>query len=529
MRENRVGGNGHHTECRNPATDEVLGYSPLHSPEEVAGFIRKAEEVHSEWSALPLKRKIVAMKKIRRYMVDHLDDLALSIARDNGKTRMDALATEVFPAIAALGYYCRKAAFFLKDRSVGPSSLLFWNKRSRIRRLPFGVVGVISPWNYPFVIPFSEVVMALLAGNCVVLKAATETQMAGLALKECLDAGGLPEGVFSYVNMGGPDASRAFLEHGVQKLFFTGSVSAGKQVAELAARKLIPVCLELGGNDAMLVCEDADLHRAASGALWAGFQNAGQSCGGVERVYVHKDVYAPFLEILKEKTLRLRVGYDLDHGVDVGCMTTLRQVETVQGHLADALEKGASVFVRAASYSGKDSSRFVTPVVLTEVDHSMKVMREETFGPVLAVMKVQDMDEGVRLANDSTLGLTCSVWSRNGKRAETLARKIFVGVATINDHLMSHGLPETPWGGPGETGGGRTHGQQGFDEMTLPSVLVQDRFAFFARKNLWWYPHGPSVYQGIRGACHFFYGHDLMQRLKGSWGLIRILPRMLKP
>jgi succinate-semialdehyde dehydrogenase/glutarate-semialdehyde dehydrogenase len=516
------------TECVNPGNGEIIGYSDIHTPEEVKGFIECARKIQPEWAALPMKAKITYMKKIKRYMVDNVDSLAESVARDNGKTRFDALATEILPAVSALTYYCKKAKSFLKDRYVMPGSLLFINKVSKITRMPYGVVGVISPWNYPFSIPFSEVVMALLAGNCVVLKAATETQMAGLALKKCMDAAGLPEGVFTYVNMRGSAASKTLLENNIDKLFFTGSVGVGKQLSELAAKTLTPVCLELGGNDAMLVCEDADLYRAAAGAVWAGYQNAGQSCGGVERIYVHENVYGTFLSILKDKTESLRVGYDTDHQTDIGCMTTLRQVETVKRHVDDALEKGAVVYARAKLPVNVDNPYVVAPMVLTNVDHSMLVMNDETFGPVVGMMKVKSMEEAVELANDSSLGLTCSVWSKNRKYAESLAKRIKVGVATINDHLMSHGLAETPWGGPKETGGGRTHGALGFEEMTFPKVVVHDLYAIVAHKNLWWHPFSKGLYNGIKGACYFFYGNSISQRISGIFSLMKILPRMLQ-
>ncbi len=516
------------TECVNPGTGEVIGYSDIHSAEEVARLIEKAKEVQADWAALPMKQKIAMLKKTKEYMVNNMDSLAETVARDNGKTRTDALASEILPAVAALTYYCKKAKSFLKDRYLMPGGLLFINKISKITRMPYGVVGIISPWNYPFSIPFSEVVMALLAGNCVVLKAATETQMAGLALKRCMDAAGLPDGVFSYANMRGSEASKTLLSNRIDKLFFTGSVGVGKQLSEAAAKTLTPVCLELGGNDAMLVCEDADLYRAASGAVWAGFQNAGQSCGGVERIYVHENVYSSFLSILKDKTESLRVGYDTDYNTDIGCMTTLRQVDTVKRHVDDALAKGAVIYAKAKAPVHNESPFFSVPMVLTNVNHDMLVMNDETFGPVVGVMKVKTMEEAVALANDSSLGLTCSVWSKNLKQAEALAKQIKVGVATINDHLMSHGLAETPWGGPKETGGGRTHGALGFDEMTFPKVVVHDLYAIVARKNIWWHPFSKTIYEGIKGACYFFYGNTLSQRISGSFKLMKIFPRMLK-
>jgi succinate-semialdehyde dehydrogenase/glutarate-semialdehyde dehydrogenase len=291
-----------------------------------------------------------------------------------------------------------------------------------------------------------------------------------------------------------------------------------------AAATLTPLVLELGGNDAMLVCEDAHLYRAAAGATWAGFQNCGQSCGGVERIYVHEKVYDPFLEFLKKQVEALRVGYDDNFNVDMGAMTTERQVAVVKGHLEDALAKGAVIYARSPQPEGEGAGNFLPAVVLTRVTHEMLVMREETFGPVVGVMKVRDMEEAVALANDSHLGLTGSVWSKNWGKAEALARRIQAGVVTINDHLMSHGLAETPWGGFKQSGIGRTHGAIGLAEMTQPQVIVHDMLPF-ARRSMWWYPHGKGLYRGLLGALEFLYGKSIPRRFKGLGRLLTIVPR----
>lgn len=276
----------------------------------------------------------------------------------------------------------------------------------------------------------------------------------------------------------------------------------------------------------MLVCEDADLERAAGGALWAGMQNAGQSCGGVERIYVHEAVHDEFLRLLKHKVEALKVGQDLDFEVDMGAMTTRRQLETVQKHMQDALAKGAVLF--ASSKAPQESKGLFLPaIVLTSVDHGMLLMREETFGPVVGVMKVKDMDEAVSLANDSNLGLTGSVWSRDSARADALARRIQAGAITINDHLMSHGLPETPWGGFKESSLGRTHGAIGFDEMTQPQVIVHDVLPGL-RRDIWWYPHGRRVYEGLLGILDMLYARNLGRRLTGFWRFLRLVPWMFR-
>jgi succinate-semialdehyde dehydrogenase/glutarate-semialdehyde dehydrogenase len=490
-------------------------------------MIARARAAQPAWAERSVSKRVAAILRVRDLIVDRADELASVISQDNGKTRTDAMVTEVVPAAMAASYYARKAKRFLKDRWLMPGNILLANKLSKIHRVPFGVIGIISPWNYPFSIPFSEVVMGLLAGNAVILKTASQTQMVGRALERLFLDAPLPPDVFAFVNLPGHIAGDAFLEAGIDKLFFTGSVPVGKQLMAKAAETLTPLVLELGGNDAMLVCPNADLERAAAGAVWAGWQNAGQSCGGVERIYIHEAVYQPFLDLLAAKVRALRVGPDTQNGtVDVGAMTTEEQVRTVRRHVDDALEKGAVIYAQS-SCPQNSPGNFLPAMLLTQVDHSMLVMREETFGPVVGVMKVKDMEEAVRLANDSNLGLTGSVWSRHRACAERLARKIRAGVVTINDHLMSHGLPETPWGGFKESGIGRTHGDIGFAEMTEPQCIVHDVLPGL-RRNMWWHPQGPHVYRGVRGILDLLYAHNVRRRLDGLRALLAIAPRMFK-
>lgn len=511
------------TECINPATGEVIGTVPVNTIDDVKTAIRKAHIAQKTWGGLPVGKRVKYVRSIRDYLVAHVDEIAETMSRDNGKPRVDALATEVFPSTMAISYYCKKAKKFLKPKRLFPGNILLANKWSKIIRVPYGVVGIISPWNYPFTIPFSEVIMALLAGNAVILKTASETQLIGKTLEACVMAANLPEGIFSYINMPGSRAGDAFLENGIDKIFFTGSVKVGKTLMSKAGESLTPVVLELGGNDPMLVCEDADLYRAAMGALWAGFSNSGQSCGGVERIYVHEKVYEPFLSILKEKVEALRVGPDTDYNVDMGAMTTLRQMETVTKHVEDAANKGAVIYAKSQSpTSGK--GQFLPAMVLTGVNHTMITMKEETFGPIVGVMKVKNMEEAIALANDSDLGLTASVWSKDHAKAEKIAEQIQSGVVTINDHLMSHGMAETPWGGFKNSGIGRTHGSLGFDEMTQPQLLVNDILPL-VKKNMWWHPYSKSIYDGLRGAINILYGKGLKDRVAGIGPLLKIVPR----
>lgn len=494
--------------------------------DDVRAAVARARQAAPAWAKTPVKVRAAAIRRVRDHIVESADDLAAVISQDNGKTRTDALSTEILPAAMAADYYARHAAKWLKDQKIKPASILLGNKKAKIHRVSYGVIGVISPWNYPFAIPFSEVVMGLLAGNGVILKVASQTQQVGRAIERLFADAGIPDGVFAYVDLPGHIAGDAFLESGVNKLFFTGSVPVGKQLMAKAAETLTPVVLELGGNDPMLVCSDANLERAAAGAVWAGFQNAGQSCGGVERIYVHRDVYEPFLQLLRDKVRALRVGIDEGtHSVDIGRMTTLKQAATVRRHIDEAVAAGAVIAAESNRPIGDE--RLLPAVVLTNVDHTMRVMREETFGPVVGVMPVDSMDEAVRLANDSDLGLTASVWSRDRHTAEQLAKRIQAGVVMINDHLMSHGLAEAPWGGFKQSGIGRTHGRLGFDEMTQPQCIVYDNLGFLPR-NLWWHPNGADVYAGMRGFLDFLYGSG-GRKWSGLQRLARILPRVRKP
>lgn len=515
------------TQSINPATGEIIGQSKIHSLEDLNNIVERAKEAQIIWELEGVVRKRKKILKVRDFLLENADRIAETISHDNGKVKVDALAAEVIPAVMALSYYARKSKTFLKEKKLNTGNILFIYKRSKIVRVPYGVIGIISPWNYPFAIPFSEVIMGLLAGNAVVLKTATETQMVGQILKESIEYAGLPDNIFNYVNMPGSVAGEAFINCGLNKIFFTGSVSVGKYLMEKAAKNLTPLTLELGGNDAMIVCEDADPFRAALGAVWGGFQNSGQSCGGVERIYVHEKIYDQFMTILKAQIENMRVNYGEDFNSDMGCMTTEKQILTVTDHIEDAINKGATIFAKSKVPEDKNLKNFLPAVVLTDVNHEMILMKDETFGPVVGVMKFKEYNEAIKLANDSYLGLTGSVWSKNRKRAEAIGKKIKAGVITINDHLMSHGLAETPWGGFKQSGIGRTHGELGFDEMTQPMVVVHDYMPFLKR-NLWWHPYNKKLYDGLKGILSFLYGKNIGERISGLTKLIKIFPRVFK-
>ena len=508
----------------NPATGETIGVTELNTVADLNNAVSAAHKVQPAWEAAGYKERRRHLLLVRDYIVENAESLAEIISRDTGKTKIDALSTEVMSAAMAISYYAAHAVGILKRKRLSGGSLLTFNKRSYVDRVPAGVVGIISPWNYPFAIPFHEVAMALITGNAVILKVASQTLMVGKAIQVAVAAGNFPPGLFSLINLPGTVAGNAFLESGINKLFFTGSVAVGKLLMAKAAERLVPVSLELGGNDAMIVCRDANLQRAVNGALWAGISNAGQSCAAVERIYVEEPVYEAFVVLLKEKMQGLKQGADQNCDVDVGAMTTKEQMKKVQDQLRDAKSKGARIFANPPSSGLNPAGLFIPPTIVEGATDDMLLMREEIFGPVLGVASVKDVDEAVRKANASTLGLTASVWSRNKKKAHAIAARLEVGSVMINDHLMSHGLAETPWGGFKESGIGRTHGYLGLEEMTQPRVVVDDMLPGM-QKNMWWYPHSRKVFDGLLGGLDVLYAKRLTKRLAGIFKLVPVFLR----
>ena len=508
---------------RSPASGEHIGWLREHNPRGIAAMVRRARAAQAAWAGLPVHRRADVIRAMRARIVSRTDGIAEIISRSTGKTRVDAMSTEIVPIAVALSYYARVAPHALRDCRIRRSNPLFFNKVSRLVRVPYGVVGIISPWNYPFGIPFHDMALALLSGNAVVLKVASQVQLVGEAIADVVKTSGLPAGLFHLLHLPGAAAADAMIEAGVDKLSFTGSTATGREIMARAAAKLVPVTLELGGNDAMIVLDDANLERAAAGALWGGVSNTGQSCAAVERVFVEEGAWQGFRDHILRQVHRLRVGPDLDFDVDVGSLATREQKEKIEGLVRDALARGARILAQ----SGPSTGLFHPIIVLEGADASMRVMREEVFGPVIALAKVRDEGEAIAQANNSVYGLSASVWSGNRRRALRVAARLRVGSVTINDHLMSHAMPETPWGGFGASGIGRTHGELGFHEMTQPRVVVEDRLHRLPRA-MWWYPHDRSVYDGLKGAIVAMYGKGLFRRAVGLAALVRTFLRSFR-
>jgi acyl-CoA reductase-like NAD-dependent aldehyde dehydrogenase len=401
-----------------------------------------------------------------------------------------------------MDHYARRAEEILDDQPI-PLHLYKFIRQSYVRYEPIGVVTVISPWNYPLSIPMSSIVFALLAGNTVVFKPASDSVLIAKKIEEIFRAAGLPEGVLNLVVAAGETLGTALYEPPVRKVAFTGSTGTGVTIAREASRHLIPVTLELGGKDAMIVLPDADLERASAGAVWGAFFNAGQTCASVERCYVHRSVYDRFVAMVVEQTRRLRVGPGMEHEVDVGPLANEKQLGVVEAHVRDAVERGATVVV-GGSRLEKLKGYFYAPTVLTNVTQEMRCMREETFGPTLPIMAYDTEDEVVAYANDSEYGLTASVWSRDREQAERLAVRLEAGTVSINDHASSFGLPETPWQGVKKSGIGVTHSDEGLRAFALAKHVTVDRIPLTTLP--WWFPYSPIKYEAFKSGIKMVLG-----------------------
>jgi len=480
----------------NPATLEVIGEITMKTPKEVESAVEAADKAFESWAGLTLQERGRYLLKARDYMLEHVDDICDIISRESGKPRIEALSAEFFFVTDLITHYVKRAPDVLSDKRLPLHNPIFKaTKSSRLVYEPLGVISVVSPWNYPFAIPLSGILFALLAGNTVLFKPASDTAMIGQKIEEIMrDGAGLPDGVFSTLIASGSAMGTALFEPPVRKIIFTGSTGIGKKIQKIASENLVPTVMELGGKDPMIVCEDADVELAAAGAVWGAFTNCGQVCASVERVYVARPLYDRFVELCREKVESLRVGQDLDYDVDVGPMANEEQLETVEAHIKDALEKGARIVAGGKRVKGLQGY-FWEPTVLVDVNHTMDCMTEETFGPTLPIMPFDTEDEAVGLANDSIFGLTASVWTKDRPRGEALAARILSGTVTINDHLYTYGLCETPWQGIKESGIGRSHSDAGLLEMVYPKHINTDHTPTFLKRRMWWFPYSKAAFE----------------------------------
>ena len=505
----------------NPATGEVLRELECASEGDVETAVARAKSAQAAWAELGLRRRIGMLREFQQKLHTKKSEIAEAITREAGKPLAEALVTEVLVVLDAARFLIDNAWGLLRDEPVPHGNLATKLKSGWLVREPHGVIGIISPWNYPFSIPATETLAALVAGNAVVLKPSELTPLVALELASLLHAAGVPEDVFQVVVGEGP-VGAALLRSPIDKLVFTGSVTTGKRIAAAAAERLLPVVLELGGKDPMLVLDDADVDVASSAAVWGAFVNAGQACLSVERCYVHRSLYEPFLKACAEKTKKLNVGHGEDRETDVGPMIDERQLAIVESQVEDAKARGASVLVGGTRFPelGKN---FYRPTVLAGATQGMRIMREETFGPVLPVMAFDNDDEAVRLANDSEYGLAASVWTRDSRRGERLARRIHAGTVMVNDVISCFGISEAPHGGVKASGVGRTHGRFGLEEMVRVKYLDMDLMP--GMKKVWWHGYGESFRLQMEGFLDMQFARGMGTRLRGALRAAGVLRR----
>jgi succinate-semialdehyde dehydrogenase/glutarate-semialdehyde dehydrogenase len=514
-------------ESFDPATGERLEAVPVTPPGQVDAIVRSVAQVQPFWAQLTLADRGRYLERMAQVVIDEADRIRDLIVREQGKPRNEAVSMEVLPSIDALHWIARDGQQVLADERVPMRQLYLKRKRTTLIYEPLGVVGVISAFNYPWSVPLAQIAQALMAGNGVVLKPASLTPLVGERIGRAFERAGLPEGLLRVVH--GPGTGQAIVSSGVDKVFFTGSVEAGREVGEGCARTLKDSVLELGGNDAMIVLEDANVDHAVAGALWGGFANAGQSGAGIERVYVMREVFEPFISALVSGAKRLRLGNPLGWDTEVGPMSSREQFEHVCALVDEAVADGAELRCGGpvqppAGLSGP----FFAPAVVTGVAQRMRIMREEIFGPVVAVVAVESEDEAVSLANDTPLGLGASVWTRDRCKGELFARELQAGMVWINDHMFTHAAWQCPWGGIKDSGIGRTHSRFGLYECVDVKLRSWEPSRF---RDPWWHPYDETLGRALRQTATILYGRPSIRASalrQGAVPLMRLGVRLLK-
>ncbi len=493
----------------NPTTEEVLAQLTPLSRQELRETITEVADGFPAWQQVPLRTRLAACRALLRLIAEERDTIARILALEQGKPLCEGLIAEVLPVLAALRHLTRTAPQVLREKKARHQLVLLAHKRSSYRLEPYGVVSIIAPWNYPFSVPLPEIAAALVAGNTVVYKPAPNSILIGQKIDELLVRAGFPRTAFATVFVSDEVAPELTLHPAIRKIVFTGSTRVGRLVMQNAARQVTPVVLELGGKDPAVVAADANVLRAARGIVWGAMFTSGQVCASIERVYVERPIAEQFIAACADQVRGLRVGDPLEPGTDIGPLTTAEQLATVTAHVDEALRKGAKVLVGGHRLQRKGF--FFAPTLLTNVDHSMKIMTEETFGPVLPIMVVDSIDEAIRLANDTPYGLSAYGWTRSRRTAERLMRELHAATVMINDATATWGEPAAPWGGYKQSGIGRTRATWGLLEM------VQLKYASFdagrTSDSPWWFPYGESVRGLARDAVPLLFAQRWWHKL----------------
>ncbi|MHB1071625.1 MAG: aldehyde dehydrogenase family protein [Gemmatimonadaceae bacterium] len=503
---------------RDPATGEVWRRYDAAGAPEIAAALDAARAAQPAWSARPLRERVAILGRFRRLLYDARQEVAGIVVRENGKATVEGLG-EVMLVLDLCAFYMKAAPRELKPRTFRSASLAMFRKRITISQEPIGVLGVIAPWNYPLMLAAGHVLPALVAGNAVLLKPSELTPTTAVRMVELLHAAGIPHEVL-HVLPGAGAAGAALVSSGVDKMFFTGSERTGRLVAAECGRRMIPCVLELGGSDPAIVLEDAPLGVAADGIVFGRFYNAGQTCVAPKRVFVVDAVHDAFVREVSARVDALSVGAATS-GAEVGPLIHPAQVAALTEQYEDAIARGAQVAAR--STLAKEGPGYFPPTVLTGVTDDMQVLREETFGPLLPIVRVRDADDAVRRANATTYGLSASIWTGDARRGVALAHRLQAGSVMLNDVLLAAGIAEVPHGGVKASGMGRSHGVAGLLECVQSKAIVSDRFPHM--RQLWWYRYTPDLERGFDAFLRLAHGRSLPDRLAGLFGVRRLLRR----
>lgn len=492
--------------ARSPVTLEPIGEFECATSEDVRGAVERARKAQSDWAKRSFDERAAVMWRLNDQFVKRQDEIIDAVIEETGKTRAEAIAMEVFSSCDAITYYAKNAKKFLAPEKRRVHGLLGFMKRLKLVYRPLGVVGLITPWNGPIILALNPMVQALMAGNAVVHKPSEVTPFSALVLKSFTEAAGLPQDLYQVVQ-GDGQTGAALIDAGVDKVSFTGSVATGRKVGEACARNLVPFTLELGGKDAMIVCADADLDRAADGALLGSCMNTGHYCCGTERIYVVDEVYESFLDKVVGGARKLRQS---DTGEsDVGAVFWDKQLEIIEAHMADARAKGATVLVGGGRNPDLEGLYF-QPTVVTDVTHDMDLMRDETFGPIVSIMKVRDEEEAIALANDSEYGLNGTVWTADREKGEAIAERIQTGGVCVNDMAITYGLHDAPFGGVRASGLGQVNGPTGIRGYCHLLPIASDRRGKGPMQG--GYPYTQKDADRMQKFIRFFFGTRL-----GRW------------
>ncbi len=504
-----------------PCTGGVIAQFEVTAPRQVPGIVAQARRAQAEWAAESLRQRCALLRRLREVIYARRQELADIVTRESGKPRVEALFSDVLVSLDTADYYATQAAALLRPERVPHHNPAVKAKSGWLHYEPYGVIGLIAPWNYPLAIPFGQIIPAVVAGNSVVLKPSELTPWCGALVGELFVQAGFPPGVVQVIQ-GRADVGATLIEAAPDKIIFTGSVATGKRVAEECARRLIPCILELGGKDAMIVLADADLEVASSAAVWGSFTNCGQACLSVERIYVEGEVAEGFAECCASKTRLLKMGPGSDPHTEIGPMIRPVHVDRVEEQLREAIARGARILAGGRRRPDLGPC-FFEPSVVADVDHSMRLMQEETFGPVLALRGVESAEEAVSMANDSAFGLSASIWTRDSRRGRRLASQICAGAVMVNDVASYFGISEAPHGGRGASGWGRTHSRHGLLELVQVKYVDVDRLPRWPKS--WWYGYDEELGTAADRFLQFLFAPAWRHRWRSARGAMRAVFR----